>query len=107
MAAIDDLINQIPDVSLRERIKQEANRLQKNKKFGLVYEEHLPECTLLYGVKIKAGSKVALKSKRINKIFRVEKVEGHNAICNQSGTNATKKIPLEQLISISAFWSIF
>ncbi|NRN79112.1 site-specific DNA-methyltransferase [Lactobacillus helveticus] len=103
MAAIDDLINQIPDVSLRERIKQEANRLQKNKKFGLVYEEHLPECTLLYGVKIKAGSKVALKSKRINKIFRVEKVEGHNAICNQSGTNATKKIPLEQLISIAEF----
>ena len=74
MSAIDDLINQIPDKGLRERIKKETDRLQHNKKFGLVFEEHLPECTPLYNVKIKVGSKVAVKGKSINKIFKVTNI---------------------------------
>lgn len=45
MAAINDLIAQIQDVELRNKIEQEVNRMNKQKKFGLVFEEHLPECT--------------------------------------------------------------
>ena len=48
MAAINDLIAQIQDVELRNKIEQEVNRMNKQKKFGLVFEEHLPECTPLY-----------------------------------------------------------
>ena len=47
MAAINDLINQIEDPELRSRIQQEVDRMNKQKKFGLVFEEHLPECTPL------------------------------------------------------------
>ena len=43
MAALDDLISQIPDESLRERIRAEMKRANRQKKFGLVFEEHLPE----------------------------------------------------------------
>lgn len=43
MAAIDDLIAQISDDDLRRRIAVEVERLIKNKKFGLVFEDHLPE----------------------------------------------------------------
>ena len=56
MAAIDDLIAQITDDSLRERIRAEIKRANKQKKFGLVYEEHLPESTPLYDVPVKKGS---------------------------------------------------
>lgn len=73
MASIDDLIDQISDRVLRDRIRKETNRLQHNKKFGLVFEEHLPECTPLYDVKIKVGSKVAVKEKTIDNIFVVRK----------------------------------
>lgn len=59
MAAIDDLIQQISDQTLRERIAEELQRMAKQKKFGLVYEEHIPECTPLRGVKVKRGSLVA------------------------------------------------
>ena len=52
MAAINDLIAQIQDPILRAKIEQEANKLTKQKKFGLVFEEHLPESTRLYGVPI-------------------------------------------------------
>lgn len=38
MAAINDLINQIDDLELRERIKTEVDKLSKQKKFGLVFE---------------------------------------------------------------------
>lgn len=43
MAALDSLINQISDVSLREQIRLEVKRLNHNKKFGLVFEEHLED----------------------------------------------------------------
>ena len=42
MAAINDLINQIDDLELRERIKTEVDKLSKQKKFGLVFEDHVP-----------------------------------------------------------------
>ena len=53
MAAINDLLRQIPDSTLRNRLEQEFARISKNKKFGLVFEEHIPECTPLYEVPIK------------------------------------------------------
>lgn len=43
MAAINDLIAQIEDEGLRQRIEAELTRLLKQKKFGLVFEEHQPE----------------------------------------------------------------
>ncbi|MCL4267235.1 MAG: hypothetical protein KJ069_28915 [Anaerolineae bacterium] len=58
MAAIDDLISQVEDKALRERLREEAARLTKEKKFGLVFEEHLPELTPIYEAKIKRGSEV-------------------------------------------------
>ena len=43
MAIINDLIAQIEDDGLRQRIDEELKRLLKQKKFGLVFEEHQPE----------------------------------------------------------------
>lgn len=58
MAAINDLIAQIQDESLRERIQREVEKLSKQKKFGLVFEDHIPECTPLYDMPVKQGSSV-------------------------------------------------
>ena len=43
MAAINDLVAQIKDDDLRRRIEAELKRVLKHKKFGLVFEDHLPE----------------------------------------------------------------
>ena len=43
MSAINDLIAQIEDEGLRQKIDAELIRLLKQKKFGLVFEEHQPE----------------------------------------------------------------
>ena len=75
MAAINDLIQQITDAKLRERIQAEVDKLTKGKKFGLVFEEHLPECTPLYDVPVKKGALVALKNEKLNDLYRVKKIK--------------------------------
>jgi len=55
MATINDLISQIENVELRERIQKEVDALSRQKKFGLVFEDHIPECTLLYDVPVQRG----------------------------------------------------
>lgn len=75
MALLQDLIQQIDDPTLRDRILQETDKLMKQKKFGLVFEEHLPECTPLYDVPIRVGSKVALKTGYVSDIYTVVKME--------------------------------
>lgn len=47
MSALNELIAQIPDDGLRQRIEAEVRRTLKHKKFGLVFEEHLPETAYL------------------------------------------------------------
>lgn len=81
MAAINDLIAQIQDAELRNKIEQEVNRMKKQKKFGLVFEEHLPECTPLYEMPVNCGSNVALKSGNINDIYRVIAINNGKALC--------------------------
>lgn len=84
MAAIDDLISQIQDIELRDRIQKEVNKLAKQKKFGLVFEEHLPECTPLFDMPIKRGCNVMLRDNKEDKsIYVVMKIEGDNAICTK------------------------
>ena len=73
MALLQDLIRQINDPTLRDRILQETDKLMKQKKFGLVFEEHLPECTPLHDVPIRVGSKVALKTGYVSDIYMVIK----------------------------------
>lgn len=62
MALLQDLIQQIDDPALRERILQETNKLLKQKKFGLVFENIFLNGTPLYDVPIRVGSKVAIKT---------------------------------------------
>ena len=43
MATIDQLLNKIQNPELKAKLQLEVNRLQKQKRFGLVFEDHLPE----------------------------------------------------------------
>lgn len=88
MAAINDLIARIQDAELRNKIEQEVNRLNKQKKFGLVFEEHLPECTPLYEMPVNCGSNVALKSGNINDIYRVIAINNEKALCMKEDEKA-------------------
>jgi len=103
MAAINDLINKIDDLELRDRIKAEIDKLAKQKKFGLVFEDHVPECTALYDVPVHIGSKVALKDKKINDVYVVKTVNGNHATCVNTQTKETAEFTVDSLVSIAEF----
>ena len=88
MAAINDLISQIQDETLRNRIQEEVSKMAKQKKFGLVFEEHMPESTPLYDMPIKRGCNVMRRDSKDDKaIYVVLKVEGYRSCCGIWKTN--------------------
>ncbi len=103
MAALDELINQIDDEVLRERIRAEVKRVNKQKKFGLVFEQHLPEATPLYDVPIKKGSVVAIKGKSITDVYLVETISDGGAVCIQKSTKDRVMLPVKDLVAIAQF----
>lgn len=103
MAAINDLLRQITDPTLRERLTEEVNRISKNKKFGLVFEEHVPECTPLYGVPVRRGSTVARKTGKMSEIYTVKKIDGEVAVCEDKITLEVELIPLSEIVSVAQF----
>lgn len=103
MAAINDLIRQIEDKNLRDRLQQEVARLSKQKKFGLVFEDHIPECTPLYGVAVRKGSLVAVKGEDIRDVYFVSAIsDGRAAIVNKA-TGEKSERPLDTLVAVAQF----
>ncbi len=103
MAVLQDLISQIDDPALRERILSETNKLLKQKKFGLVFEEHLPECTPLYDIPIRVGQTVALKTGYVSDIYEVLKIDGDDVYCDRKETHERKTFKLDELVAVAEF----
>lgn len=104
MSAINELIDKIENEDLRDRIRQEVLRMQKQKKFGLVFEEHIPEATMLYDVPIKRGCLVAAKAGKMETMYRVLKVDGDNLLCERlDGTHEKATLPKNDMVSIARF----
>ncbi len=103
MAAIDDLIAQIEDKALRSRLRTEVNRITKQKKFGLVFEEHLPELTLIYSAKVKKHSKVAMRGGPLTDVWRVLSVRDRVAHCRNVGSGESREIPVDDLVVVRQF----
>ena len=103
MAVIDDLISQISDESLRRRIESEVAGLKKQKKFGLVFEEHLPECTPLYDLPIKVGTNVALKEKSIKETYVVLSIDDNIVKCINKITKEEKQFDVNEIVRVAEF----
>lgn len=104
MAAINDLIAQVTDVSLREKLEREVNKLSKQKKFGLVFESHLPEVTPLYEMPVKLGCKVILKDRKVDKnIYTVIKVDSNIADCVSINEKEPISFDVDDLVRVAEF----
>lgn len=104
MAAIDDLIAQISDEGLRDRIQKEVERMNKHKKFGLVFEEHKPECTPLYDIKVTVGSNVMQKNdKKMDNIFKVVAIKDGIAYCVKESTEETAEFNIDDIVCVAQF----
>ena len=103
MASIHELIGKIENPDLRNQIEAEVNKLAKQKKFGLVFEEHLPECTPLYDIPVKVGSLVALKAGKVSETYKVLKIDGESALCVKKDGNEPVTFAVDDLVSVAEF----
>ena len=104
MAAIDTLIEQISDQNLKKLISDEVARMKQQKKFGLVFEEHLPEATPLYDVPIKKKSLVAEKDGFFKVFYRVKQIEGNTLICEtQDDKHKEVRFEKDRMVAVAMF----
>lgn len=96
-------IAQIQDETLRAKISDEVRKMKDKKKFGLVFEEHLPECTPLYDIPVRRGAKVALKQGEVNDFYEVLAIDGDQAVCLKKGESEAVKINTDELVTIAEF----
>ena len=99
MAALNELIQKIENPELRAKIQEAANKLTKQKKFGLVFEEHLPECTPLYDIPVRKGAKVSVRNEKANEIYTVLKIENDKALCLSKSGDETKEFDINELVT--------
>ena len=79
------------------------HKATKHKKFGLVFEEHLPECTPLYDVPVKKGSKVALRTGKVNDFYTVSELSGGIASCYTKDRSGVVDFPVDDLVCVAEF----
>jgi adenine-specific DNA-methyltransferase len=103
MAVLNDLIAQIENEELRRRIEAEVERMNKQKKFGLVFEEHLPESTPLYDIPVKVDGTVMLRAEKAGDVYRVLKIEGEEATCVKKDSTEPVTFPLGDLVTVAEF----
>ena len=104
MAHIHNLLKQVQDPALRAELEKEINILSSRKKFGLVFEEHKPECTPLYDVPVKIGTTVARnETGKLDETYSVLRIDGDTAVCCRQTDKVVEEIPVANLVAVAKF----
>src|SRR4030088_1938047 len=103
MAKIDDLLTHVTDHDLRARLEAAVAELRQRKKFGLVFEQHLPETALLPSSRVRLGNAVMLRRKpQSTAVFVVMAIKGATAsIADAEGK--TRAVPTTDLLVVKPF----
>lgn len=109
MAKIEDLIAQIHDERLKKAIGAEVRELKKIKKFGLVFEEHLPETVRLPKMPVKVAELVAKKRESGNELWRVKSIRKGIATLEKAvegyplPSEMGVEVPVAELVVVRSF----
>ena len=99
MAELHELIEKIENPELRAQIAEAAKRALQHKQFGLVFEEHLPECTPLYDIPVRKGLKVSVRNGKANETFTVLKIENDVATCLPKNSKEAVQFAVTDLVT--------
>lgn len=69
----------------------------------MVFEEHLPESTRLYGVPIRKGSLVTLKNDKNAQTYVVLRKNGDTAVCVPKDGGDAVMLSLSDLVTVAEF----
>lgn len=110
MAKLEDLIGRVPDAALRRELEAAAAQVKRRQRFGLVFEEHIPETTALTGVPVRPGALVQRrKDLEGEALFRVTAVTGKTAEVEPTDererprAGERERIPISELLVVKRF----
>jgi adenine-specific DNA-methyltransferase len=84
MALIDDLLERIGEAALQDAIREEIQKLRSQKAFGLVFERHIPELTVVTDAPIKPGDRVRRRDKSAgDQEFVIEAINSRSAVIRE------------------------
>ena len=102
MAELDDLIPQVGDAKLRRQLEEAAVELRRRKKFGLVFEQHMPETTIFPSGTLQKGAVVMIRTEPSNKTrYVVDSVTKAKASISAGGEART--LPIADLLVVKPF----
>lgn len=102
MARIDDLLARIGDTALQLEIKRSIADMTRHRQFGLVFEQHIPETTLLR-LPIKRDQLVQIRSDSEGAVFRVAEVNSKTARVVPLAGGEAQKVSIADLLVIRRF----
>src|SRR5690606_20329761 len=83
MAKIEELLSRVTDPELRAALAREIQKIKSNIRFGLVYEEHVPEVLKLPNLPVRPGVLATPDDDSdIQRPWLVERIEGEIAFCS-------------------------
>jgi adenine-specific DNA-methyltransferase len=103
VAKLEDLIKEIADPAIRRQIQDEVARLKARKKFGLVFEEHIPETIQLPNITSRAGTRVVKQGAGAHEIFLVTSVGPNGKVTIRSDRGTDEVVRASDLIPIKRF----
>ena len=105
MARIDDLIAQITDKQLRQRLEAALSDMKRRQRFGLVFEEHIPETTTLLHFPVQVGASVQKRSDKDDKqLYQVKTVTSKGrAKIEPEGGGAEETFATTELMVVKRF----
>lgn len=99
---LDQLIGRIQDESLRIRLSHEVELLRGSRRFGLVFDRHLPESVRLTDYPIRKGIRVALRDESAAVTWIVERfTDRTREIAVLSGDGGER--PVSDLVVVREF----
>jgi adenine-specific DNA-methyltransferase len=81
VARIDDLISQVGDKVLQADLSEAVIELRRSQRFGLVFEQHIPETTTIASLPVQVGSVVQVRtdSRHTDATYEVTSIAGVSA----------------------------
>ncbi|HCG00489.1 MAG TPA: hypothetical protein DEV93_08070 [Chloroflexi bacterium] len=105
MANLEDLIARVSDRRLQAEMASALGILKRRQRFGLVFEEHLPETTVLVGLPIQVGSLVQRRDDLgARTLYRVIDLTADQQACIVPlDSDAAESLPLASLLVVKRF----
>lgn len=99
---LDVLLDKVEDPALRADLKRQVELLRSRRRFGLVFEEHLPERVQLPEHTIRRGTRVVLRDREDDEPREVIRVTKRKAAL-RSADGETETIAVDDLVVVADF----